>query len=496
MQIFLSDQSRFKPVPGLRLPIYLSDFGDHVLVYAPGLACVMNRRDKKIFMDHTGDFIRAEALNEPGSSELLTNIRSAAMRIVAGAQRAVQERAQVSRRPYTPECLTVYVNNQCNLKCRYCYSLPGDRPDGGVSTSGVREAAKLVARECAARNLPFTLVFHGGGEPALHPRQVDRLLDIASEEAAKFGLQTRTYIATNGAVPETTAHWLARRFDLVGISCDGPPEIQDYHRPGRTGRAMSRYVERTMEILTRKKRPFHVRVTVSARTLDLQARIVSYLTRNFGPEEIRIEPLYANSSCEPSFKGADAAAFAAGFLDAREKGRAVGVGVTTSITRPSDVYGPYCNVLRQVFNLVPGDVGTACFLESRPENIATRGLMTASFDPAANRFRINNDLIRSLMIRCADRPARCNTCLCSFQCTYGCPDHCILDVSSQTADFSETGGAFRCRVNKMLLEAFIRGAARDAWVRSGARAYREVWDPHRMLTVLVCGRETESRVEF
>ncbi len=496
MQIVLSDQSSFKPVPGLRLPIYSSDFGDHVLVYAPRLVCVMNKRDKKVFMDYTRNFIRTEVLNEPGPSELLTNIRRAAMRIVSGAQRALQESAQVSRRPYTPECLTIYVNNQCNLRCRYCYSLPRGRPDGAVSESGVREAAKLVAKRCSARHLPFTLVFHGGGEPALHPRRVDRLLDVASEEAGRFGLQLRTYIATNGAISEKTAHWLARRFDLVGISCDGPPDIQDHHRPSRTGKAMSQDVERTMGILTRKKRPFHVRVTVSGNTLDLQAQIVSYLTRNFGPEEIRIEPLYANSSCEPSFKGGDASAFAAGFLAAREKGRAVGVGVTTSITRPSDIYGPYCNVLRQVFNLVPGDVATACFLESRPENIAARGLMTASFDPATNGFRMDNDLIRSLMIRCSGRPASCNACLCSFQCTYGCPDHCILDVSSRTANFPGTGGEFRCRVNKMLLEAFIRGAAREAWLQTRTGQYREAWDPHRMLTVLVCGRETESRVEF
>ncbi len=496
MQIVIPDQSNFNPVPGLRLPIYSSHFGEHVLVYAPRLVCVLNKRDGKIFMDHTRRFAPKETFNEPRSSGSLTNIRSAAMRIVSAAQRAVWETGQVSRQPYTPECLTVYVNNQCNLRCRYCYSLPGGTPDGVVSEPGFRSAAKLVAKRCSVRDLPFTLVFHGGGEPALHPRQVDRFLDISSEEARRFGLQSRTYIATNGAVSEKTAHWLARRFDLVGISCDGPPEIQDHHRPGRTGEAMSEYVERTMEILTRKKRPFHVRVTVSSRTLDLQGQIVSYLTRNFGPEEVRIEPLYANPSVEASFKGSDAAAFAAGFLTAREKGKAVGVRVTTSITRPSDVYGPYCNVLRQVFNLVPGDVGTACFLESRPGNVAARGLMIASFDPAINGFRMNKNQIRSLMIRCSGRPTSCDTCLCSFQCTYGCPDRCLLDFSSKTANPPEMSGEFRCRVNKILLETFIRGAARKAWFQTRTGQYTEVWDPYRMLTVLVCGRETESKVDF
>ena len=106
----------------------------------------------------------------------------------------------VSCSPYAPECLTVYVNNQCNLRCRYCYSLSAGNPDEEVSESGVRSAVKLVAGRCAAGNIPFTLAFHGGGDPALNPERVDRFLDIASQEAGEFGLRPRTYIATNGAV--------------------------------------------------------------------------------------------------------------------------------------------------------------------------------------------------------------------------------------------------------------------------------------------------------
>ena len=116
-----------------------------------------------------------------------------------------------------------------------------------------------------------------GGEPTLHPRQVDRFLGIAWEEAGRFGLHPRTYIATNGAVSSETAYWLAARFDLVGISCDGPPEIQDHNRPGRDGKPLSGYVEHTMSTLKRYARPFHVRVTVSCDTVDRQAEIVSYL---------------------------------------------------------------------------------------------------------------------------------------------------------------------------------------------------------------------------
>ena len=237
-------------------------------------------------------------------------------------------------------------------------------------------------------------------------------------------------------------------------------------------------------------------MTVTRGTLALQAQIVSYLTRSFSPEEIRIEPLYANLSGEPSFKASDAAAFASGFLAAREKGKAVGVRVTTSITRPSEIYGPYCNVLRQVLNLVPGNVGTACFLESRPKKISARGLDTACFNPQIKEIQIHEERVRSLVHKCSRRPAGCDTCLCSFQCTYGCPDRCILDYSSRTVTPQWMTGSFRCRVNKILLDTFIRDAARIAWSHTPADQFREVRDPYRMLTVMVCGKEANSKVDF
>jgi uncharacterized protein len=392
---------------------------------------------------------------------------------------------EASHQEFTAECLTIYVNNQCNMRCRYCYSKPDADMNGNVSEQGVRAAARLVAGMCAASNRPFTLAFHGGGEPTLDPLLLDRLLDIARKEAGHFMLQPRTYIATNGVVSRETARRLAERFDLVGVSCDGPPEIQDRNRPGRDGRPLSDYVGRTMSILQQHGRPFHVRVTISRETVHCQEEIVSYLLERYAPAEIRLEPVYVNRSGEALPDVSCAAVFAQGFLAAQKVGEAGGIPVATSITRPEAVYGPYCNVLRRVLNLVPGDFATGCFLESRLEGITRRGVQTGSLDFTHGVFRMDSENIRSLIARCSVPPTGCIECLCSCHCTFGCPDRCALEKAESFPLREAAMGSFRCLVNRMLMETIIIDAADEAWACTLKGHCREIRDTRRMIDIAV-----------
>ena len=478
-------QRGFKRLPVDSLPIYSAMNGDRAIFYAPRIVCVLDKRDApavlRCFERLAFELPRSEnprATSQPG-------VWHAAARLVQAARAAVREATEASCQEFRAECLTLYVNNQCNMRCRYCYSQPAADREDAVSAEGVRAASRLVAGMCAACNVPFTLAFHGGGEPTLDRPQVDRFLDIAGEEATRFGIHLRTYIATNAVVSEETARWLATRFDLVGVSCDGPPEFQDRHRPGRDGRPLSEYVGLTMSRLRQHGRPFHIRATISRETVDRQAEIVSYLADRYAPCEIRLEPVYVNPSGEAPLEVSHTAAFVSGFLSAQTAGAARGIPVTTSITRPDAVYGPYCNVLRRVLNLVPGDVGTGCFLHSRPDGVARRGLQTGWFDSTRGAFRLDTECIRSLITRCSERPVGCLDCLCSCQCTYGCPDRCALEVSESSPLREGERGSFRCWVNRMLMECMIVEAAEQAWDSTQRGYCREVRDPQRMLKVVV-----------
>lgn len=494
MQAQIPRPSGFQRVPADSLPIYSAIGGDRVIFYAPRLVCVLNERAAPVALRRIAQLASERSAWEHPSAAARPQAWQAAARMIRAARDAVREAGEASRQEFTAECLTLYVNNRCNMRCRYCYSQPGADTAGTVSAEGVRTSARLVAGMCVTRNSPFTVAFHGGGEPTLDTALIDHFLAIAREEASRVGLHPRTYIATNGAVSEKTARWLATQFDLVGVSCDGPPEVQDRHRPGRDGRPLSEQVLRTIATLQRHGRPFHIRATISRETVDRQVEIVSYFADRHAPSEIRLEPVYVNPSGEVPMETSHAAAFVGGFRAAQRTGAARGIPVTTSITRPEAVYGPYCNVLRRVLNLVPGDIATACFLDSRLDNVGRRGLKTGALDASRGIFQLDTERIRSLSARCSERPVSCGECLCSFQCTYGCPDRCALEAPMSPPLREGARGSFRCLVNRMLMECQIREAAEQAWARTPQRNCQDVRHTPRKLSVAVYRDERSDEV--
>jgi hypothetical protein len=75
--------------------------------------------------------------------------------------------------------------------------------------------------------------------------EVEQVLSIFEETARRFGLDQFRYIATNGVMPEARVQGLLERFDLIGLSCDGPPQIQDRQRPMAGGQGTAAALEHT-----------------------------------------------------------------------------------------------------------------------------------------------------------------------------------------------------------------------------------------------------------
>ncbi len=349
-------------------------------------------------------------------------------------------------RRFQPECLTLFVNNACNLACAYCHAAPGAVADPPLPASIIAEAADIVAASCARRSMAMTLALHGGGEPLLDGGEAARLLAIVRERAEKAGARLTTYVATNGVLPEGTARWAAGAFDLIGLSCDGPPDIQDAQRPRRSGGPSSTAVERTAAVLREHGARFHARATVTAATLGRQSEVVMYLAETIRPAEIRLEPAYENPGMTPALGPEDAGAFVAGFSEACRAGASLGVPVTTSLQRPGEPHGPYCNVLRGVVNLVPGGVATGCFLASRPREIVSRGVRVGGPVGPGGRFALDDARIAEMAETCGRVPDECRGCALEHACSRGCPDRCMLSPAPR----GRITDTFRCRVQRML----------------------------------------------
>lgn len=435
------------------LPIFRLDQGEHVVLYAPGSPVATTRSRA----------LEVEAVLA-GRIDAGAEARVLAGRLQERGRAALDAWQQRRDKSFQPECLTLYLSNQCNLGCTYCYAMPADAAHVHLrrrvhhSTSAGAEfpvlsqdviaaAARLVARTCSQSGKPLTLVLHGGGEPTLHWDVLVRAWESCAAAAADEGVRLWSYIATHGLMTDERARWLARHFNLIGLSCDGPPAIHDVNRPTAARMATSAAVERTAGVLRDEAADYIVRATVTPASASRQAEMVTYLCDHLFAKNVRVEPAYdARRAAGRYFQPADAEAFVSGFLDACEAAEARGCDLQLSGVRIHEIHGPYCNPSRDVLQLTPDGAASACFLSVGNDRHEDQPLVVGRLDQVSGDFVLDHARIASMRRRAARVPSACESCHNVYHCARDCPDGCLL--TNRPASTLDEG--FRCRVQRLV----------------------------------------------
>lgn len=436
------------------LPVFTRQFGRYVHYYSPGFLAVVERSNKD-------SFDRVLLSEEPQGQ--------VSRSLLEHAHAASNYQHPLSNKEYKPTCLTLYMGNRCNLACRYCYSFPAleDHTIETISTTTLHQAAMIVAENSRTLGKPLTVVFHGGGEPTLYRKQIDRFLDEVSTIAHTLGLETFYYIATNGAISTIVADWLSRRFDLVGLSCDGPADIQDRQRPTNKGQATSFQVERTARILSASGLPFHVRVTITPEIITRQCEIIKYICEVLNPIEIHLEPVYAGGRTGKLdvISHQQASLFVSNFLSARNIARQYGVPVQFSDLRPWELHGRYCQTEREVLQLIPGAGVSTCFKANNVVQAEQMGFLIGKFNNGELHMCEQPGLDR-LRHKLNELPHGCLDCFANSHCTFGCPDICPINNDNEPKD------SFRCVVNQLILLDGLQTLS-DAMIQNTVPVIRE-----------------------
>jgi radical SAM protein with 4Fe4S-binding SPASM domain len=335
-----------------------------------------------------------------------------------------------------------------------------------VNKRVVSAAARLVAKNCAGKGKRFVLVLHGGGEPTIHWGLIKGIVSLSRVVAQEYGIPWFGYIATNGVMAESRALWLGRHFDVVGLSCDGPPEIQDRQRCLHNGGASSFFVERTAHMIKDAGGEVEVRSTITPETIERQAEIVSYIYRKLGASTIRLEPAYCgHNRSEHRFTGEDADRFATQFLEAQDLATSLGCTLSFSGVRPDEIHGPYCDVLRNVLRLTPDGAATACFFSTGSHDTTGRQLQIGGIDESTGEFALDMDRIDAFRQKASAIPGACRECINSYSCTRACPDSCSVlhhgwqNMPSNNNQRKEST-EFRCLVHQKLTLAWLLKFAR------------------------------------
>ncbi|MDQ0286909.1 uncharacterized protein J2Z49_002026 [Desulfofundulus luciae] len=136
--------------------------------------------------------------------------------------------------------LILLVTTDCNLRCAYCYARGGEGKEHMTW-----EVAQQAVDYAAARSRSFKIQF-SGGEPLLN-------LPLVREVAAYVRsrrLSVKLQLQTNGTlITPAVARELKSLGVALGVSLDGPPEINDRLRPYNRGRGSTPDVVRGLQNL-------------------------------------------------------------------------------------------------------------------------------------------------------------------------------------------------------------------------------------------------------
>lgn len=159
--------------------------------------------------------------------------------------------------------LILSLTNRCNLSCTYCYNgSPGPKQDMPVSM--VEKAIALAVEGGEPFHLQLT-----GGEPTLVPQ----LIACAAAQAHESGLCRSMGIQTNATALTPDLMELFKTHGLqVGVSLDGPPDIQERMR-GKAAETL-----RGLQLLKAAGIAFNVTTVVTEANAPFLDRLVLMLS--------------------------------------------------------------------------------------------------------------------------------------------------------------------------------------------------------------------------
>jgi sulfatase maturation enzyme AslB (radical SAM superfamily) len=415
-------QPVFSPLNGLPSTLFRGSLDGWVLYYAPKYLAWTRPEDSFAF-----EYSLREKNFPPCGKELLD-----------AADRAAADYASLVQDPFTPHCLTLYLNEACNLCCVYCFASAGVEKPVSLSMGAIQAALRLVADHCAERGLPLTIGFHGGGEPTLSFPQIRKSLAYANRISSEKGVGVYSYISTNGVMSEEKADWLAENITQVSLSCDGMEAIQAYNRPLKDGRSSLAFVVRSAKRIMSAGKTLQLRVTLKPQDIEVQPEIAAYLCEMFHPNRIHVELVYRGGRADRGLMlgHADIQQFLDAFITARNVAAKYGCKWILSGSRPNEIHMAYCHPFRQVLNLVPGDVASACFKVVNLDQAASQNLVIGRYDAHTDQFRVDDEHIQSFRSN-YEIPDKCSKCFLAYQCSQCCPDACPANHAEDDSPLCE-----------------------------------------------------------
>lgn len=311
---------------------------------------------------------------------------------------------------FEKKCLSILLNNSCNLKCRYCYC-----DDGDVGESIDLEFVKQAILDFKKQGNEMFIRFFGDGEPTLELDKIKKIVEFSKEvdKESKFELQT------NGFFSDDYCKWISENINIVWISYDGTTEINNFYRPTKSGAKSSGIVEKNIRNLTKRVESVGVRTTIGKKNLFRQKEIIDKMIE-LGIRYIYSDLMFACVGTHEYFEDEiNPMIYAKEYLDAyyyaKEKGVFYGSVFMINFDKKSNIF---CRSCLPMPHLTTDGYISCCDMAYNGKIMPE--LIYGKYDQETKKIIYQEEKIQNIKNRTVDNISECRECSIKYYCGGGC----------------------------------------------------------------------------
>jgi uncharacterized protein len=377
--------------------------------------------------------------------------------VVVGEPREYHLRVRQQPGPFQPTTVSLFLTEDCTLRCRYCYAHGGksrqtmlwDIVTGVIDV--IFDNAAAAGRDTVAVN------FHGGDVGAAWPLFV-RTRDYLRDKERSLGIQVLTSVGTNGVLDHAQRLWLTENINSATLSVDGPPAIHDFHRILPDGSPSSGFVMKTMEHFDQVKFRYGIRSTITAETVSRMEEIVHFLCSTSAAKRIQMEPMFPRGRAAGSdIRAPEAQEFVDNFRKARKVAAGFGRTLSYSGARLEVLTNVFCKACGDSAVVTPSGDVTSCYEVADAKDPLAQVFFFGRYDSQTRSFAVDEQRRARLFgLSVLDKPC-CQDCFCKWHCAGDCPAKVLHAKSAGTQDLPD-----RCLINRELTkDQLVAALAKD-----------------------------------
>ncbi len=358
-----------------------------------------------------------------------------------------QKDCQKTHPEFKPVSVSLFLTNNCNLRCKYCYA-EGGHNRTQMPWDMITSILDQVALNAIEKNTKKLVVnFHGGGDISAAWDlfvQTKEYLDVL---CSKHNLDLFTSAGSNGILDATQREWFIRNINHATLSIDGTESIQNNQRPFPDGRPSFPTVDETLNAFDRANYPYAIRSTITSESVFHLEEIIRFFSGRYKIRKIKFEPMYPRGRAEKlELKAPDAVTFVEAFRKARKIAHENGIDLMYSGARLNALTHAFCQAAGNSCAVTPEGWITSCYEVLSTADPFSETFFYGRFNPESKKIDIDHVKRDKLFELSVTNKSFCDKCFCKWHCAGDCAVKSLH--SEQITDTAALPD--RCYINREL----------------------------------------------